>query len=94
MLNYEKLYKNQNNKIEIKMDKNIIIKSNGNETEVEYDKVKKIIETKNLIVIILKGDMTISLKKDSFVDSTPEECKKFLEEKKKLKRNIKRKKNV
>lgn len=92
---YQKSYNRKNNKIEIKLENNnIIINSNGNKTEVEYVKVKKIIETKNLIVILLKGDMTISLKKDSFIDGTSDECKRFLKEKMKLKKSIKRSKDV
>ncbi len=79
---FEKTYKNaKNREIKIRFDDVIKVTTNKNTTEVSYDKIKKYIETKNLIVILLEEDMTIALKKNSFVNGTEEECKKVLNDK-------------
>lgn len=94
---YNETYKNIDNIIEIKLNKKndkIELKTAGGKTQVTYDKIKKYIETKNLIILLLKGDMTISLKKDAFVDGSEEECKNLLKEKIKFKNRFKRSKNV
>lgn len=79
---FEETYKDvKNREIKIRFDDVIKVTTNKNETQVSYDKIKKYIETKNLIVLLLEGDMTIALKKDSFVNGTEEECKKVLDEK-------------
>ena len=92
---YSKTYENTDNTIEIKvLNEKIEINTAGGKTELTYDKIKKYIETKNLIILLLKGDMTVALKKDSFVNGTEEECKNFLKEKVKFKNRFKRSKNV
>ena len=91
---YSRMYENTDNTIKIALDDKIQIKTAGGKTEVTYDRIKKYIETKNLIILLLKGDMTISLKKDSFTKGTEEECKKLLKEKIKFKNRFKRSKNV
>lgn len=79
---FEKTYKDvKNREIKIRFDDVVKVTTNKNETQVSYDKIKKYIETKNLIVLLVEGDMTIALKKDSFVNGTKEECKKVLDEK-------------
>ena len=79
---FEETYKDvKNREIKIRFDDVIKVTTNKNETQISYDKIKKYIETKNLIVLLLEGDMTIALKKDSFVNGTKEECKKVLDEK-------------
>lgn len=86
---YSKTYRNKQPEIEIKIEDKIQISLNNEKIEVTYDKIKKYIETKNLIIIKMKDNTTISLKKDSFIDATAEECKELLKEK--LKRKNKRK---
>lgn len=79
---FEKAYKDVKNKeIKIIIDDIIKVSTNKNTSEVSYNKIKKYIETKNLIVLLLEGDMTIAIKKDSFLNGTEEECKKLLDEK-------------
>ena len=79
---FEEIYKDvKNREIKIRFDNVIKVTTNKNISEVSYDKIKKYIETKNLIVILLEGDMTIALKKDSFINGTEEEFKKVLDEK-------------
>ena len=88
---FKETYKDvKNREIKIRFDDVIKVTTNKNTSEVSYDKIKKYIETKNLIVLLLEGDMTIALKKDSFVNGTEEECKKILD--KKLKNSKKRSK--
>lgn len=79
---FNKAYKDvKNREIKIRFDDVIKVTTNKNTTEVAYEKVKKYIDTKNLIVLLLEGDMTIALKKDSFINGTEEECKKILDSK-------------
>ena len=79
---FKKIYKDvKNREIKIRFDDVIKVTTNKSTTEVSYDKVKKYIDTKNLIVLLLEGDMTIALKKDSFVNGTEEDCKKILDDK-------------
>lgn len=79
---FEKTYKGvKNREIKIRFDDVIKVTTNKNTSEVSYNKIKKYIETKNLIVLLVEGDLTIALKKDSFVNGTEEECKKILNEK-------------
>ena len=92
---FEKAYKDvKNREIKIRFDNVIKVTTNKNTSEVSYNRIKKYIETKNLIVLLLDGDMTIALQKDSFINGTEEECKKILDEKlKNSKKGIKRGKN-
>lgn len=77
---FEKTYKDvKNREIKIRFDDVIKVTTNKNTTEVSYEKIKKYIETKNLIVLLVEGDMTIALKKDAFINGTEEECKKVLD---------------
>lgn len=79
---FEKTYKDaKSREIKIRFDDVIKVTTNKNTSEISYDKIKKYIETKKLIVLLVEGDMTIALKKDSFVNGTEEECKKVLDEK-------------
>lgn len=90
---FNEIYKDVKNKeVTIRFDNVIKVTTNKNTTEVSYDKIKKYVDTKNLIVLLLKEDTTIALKKDSFVNGTEKECKKILDEK--IKSSKKGNKNV
>jgi ABC-type multidrug transport system fused ATPase/permease subunit len=79
---FDQLYKDvKNREINIRFDNLIKVTTTKNTTEVSYDKIKKYVDTKNLIVLLLKENTTIALKKDSFVNGTEEEFKKLLNEK-------------
>ena len=58
-----------------------MITESKNEREISYDHIITYKETKNLIVIILKGRMLIPLSKDGFIDGDVESCKKLLNSK-------------
>lgn len=89
---FDKTYKDvKNREIKIRFDDVIKVTTNRNASEISYDKIKKYIETKNLIVLLVEGDMTIALKKDSFINGTEQECKKILDSKlKKCKKGSKK----
>jgi len=79
---FDKAYKDvKNREIKIRFDDVIKVTTNKSTTEVSYEKIKKYVDTKNLIVLLLEGDSTVALKKDSFVNGTEEEFKKILDEK-------------
>ena len=64
---FQERYKETNNReIKIRFDDVIKVTTNKNTIDVSYEKIKKYVETKNLIVLLIEGDMTITLKKDSF----------------------------
>lgn len=75
---YNALFNNQDKEIKIKLQKSIEIEIDKNKREIFYDKVKNYIETKNLIILLVEGNMTISLKKDAFTKGSYEECKELL----------------
>ena len=79
---FKETYKDaESREIKIRFDDVIKVTTNKNTIDISYGKIKKYVETKNLIVLLIEGDMTITLKKDSFVNGTEEECKKILDEK-------------
>lgn len=79
---FDKVYKNvKNREIKIRFDDIIKVTTNKKTTEVAYEKVKRYIDTKNLIILLVEGDMTIALKKDSFINGTEEEFKNMLDSK-------------
>ena len=76
---YNVLHGNKKKTLVIELDETIKCSlDNENKRNISYDKVKKIVETDNLIVLLLDGNMVIALKKDSFTVGNYEECKKFL----------------
>ena len=76
---YNVLHGNKKKTLVIELDETIKSSlDNENKCNISYDKVKGIIETDNLIVLLLDGNMLIPLKKDSFTVGNYEECKKFL----------------
>ena len=48
------------------------------ERHLDFTSVEKILETKNLIVLLLKGNMTITLCKTGFTEGTWENCLTYL----------------
>lgn len=50
------------------------------ESHVSFSDVENMVETKNLIVLMIKGRMTISLHKNGFLQGNAEECKRYLKE--------------
>ena len=48
------------------------------ERHLDFTSVEKILETKNLVVLLLKGNMTITLCKTGFTEGTWENCLTYL----------------
>ena len=65
--------------IRFEIGKSIIFNNGKQESNVAFSDIVKILETKNLIVIILKGEMNIALGKTNFLEGSPEECLSYLE---------------
>lgn len=59
----------------------IKIRSKDTARSVTMDAVEGIAETKSLIVLFIKGLMTVSMRKDGFLEGTAEECLAYLKEK-------------
>lgn len=45
-----------------------------------FSDIEDFIETKNLIVLLLKGSLTVALSKNGFKEGSAEECIAFLKE--------------
>lgn len=50
------------------------------ETRVQFSDVEDIIETKNLIVLMVKGMMTVTLDKQGFKQGNADECMQYMKE--------------
>ena len=55
----------------------------------EYSQILKVIESKNLIVLIIRGNLLLALNKNSFSQGSWEECKTFIKQKCKACKNNK-----
>jgi hypothetical protein len=55
----------------------------------EYCQILKVIKSKNLIVLIIRGNLLLALNKNSFSQGSWEECKTFIEQKCKACKNNK-----
>ncbi len=53
----------------------------GKYTEIEYDHIKKIIETDNLYNLVIANGSVIMLDKREFIKGNSEECLKYIKEK-------------
>ncbi|MCR5809053.1 MAG: YcxB family protein [Clostridiales bacterium] len=51
----------------------------GGEVAVEYEKIAKVVETKNLLILRTNAKLNYILRKDAFTMGTPEEFKSFIE---------------
>ena len=46
--------------------------------EYKYSQIVKIIESKNLIMLVIKGNLAVMLQKDGFIQGSWKECKDFI----------------
>ncbi len=76
-------YNRDSFKIGIEIDKDIVLKTPRGEKSFELDIIESFYETKNLIVLNVKNNTTIALKKDSFIRGTSKDFLSFLEKLKK-----------
>lgn len=75
------LYENGTVSIRVEIADAIRAKSESNEKEILFSDVEKVIQSRNLILIILKGGMTFTLSKDGFQEGTAEDCFNYLKRK-------------
>ena len=59
----------------------ILQRMDGEETSIPMSGIEKVLETENLIVIILNGRMYLALDKKGFLSGTADECIRLLREK-------------
>lgn len=78
---WDVMYKGAYPQITVELEEDIRMITPNMDRSVAYSDVKKVLESKNLLVIVLKGEITIALSKDGFQDVTAEECMDFLKEK-------------
>lgn len=67
--------------VRLEIGENIKLKTKNNCKNVSFSDVEAIAESKNLIVLCVKGLMTISLTKDGFIEGTADECLSYLHKK-------------
>lgn len=74
------LYKDEKIQIKIILDKKIKLLAPKNEKEIDFSDIEYMIDSENFITLNIKGNMTISLKKDGFTKGNITECVKYLNE--------------
>lgn len=74
-------YPNENPVIYIEIGDDIYLKTANRENHISFADAEKVVETKELIVIMIKGAMNISLSKEGFTEGNAEKCMDYLREK-------------
>ena len=64
--------------IQVEIGEDICMITPKAETRVRFSDVEDVIETKNLIVLIIKGMMTVMLDKRGFQQGNADECMRFI----------------
>ena len=71
-------YKNAIPTFHIEIGDDIRITADQLEKRVSFSDTKKVVETKNLIVVFTKGNMTVALDKNGFLSGNAKECMDYL----------------
>lgn len=74
----EVIFKNTIPTIRIEIGEDIHTITDKSEKRVSFSDVKKVVETKNLIVLFTKGSMTVALDKKGFISGNADECMDYL----------------
>ena len=72
------MYPDKTPHIHVEIGKDVTLSSGDNTRHLKISDIENHKETKNLIVLFLKGKLTIALSKDGFTEGTAEEMLKFL----------------
>ena len=72
------LYKNEKLNIKVIIDDGIHMITSQNERNISFDDIENISESVNVIVLLCKGDITVTLVKDGFVNGDYENCITYL----------------
>ncbi len=68
-------------KVTVELDDEITITNSSGTKSIDYNSVEKVIESENYLILCVKGQMIITLKKDSFTIGNEAECKGLMREK-------------
>ncbi|MFI3307555.1 MAG: YcxB family protein [Mycoplasmatota bacterium] len=75
------IYKDKPLNVTVELDDKIHLISNKSQRVLEYSDILEIIQSKNFIVLVVKGQMTIAINKNNFETGSAKECLKLLKEK-------------
>lgn len=65
----------------IEIGEDIHITTLGSERNISFSDVMKLIETKNLMILLVRGNMAVTLDKRGFVQGDTDACRQYLKEK-------------
>ena len=65
----------------IEIGKDIHATSPKSERTISFPDVMKMIETKNLMILMIRGNLTITLDKRGFIQGDADTCRQYLKEK-------------
>ena len=65
----------------IEIGEDIHITTLGSERNISFSDVMKLIETKNLMILLVRGNLEATLDKRGFVQGDADECRQYLKEK-------------
>lgn len=72
------LYKDAVPIIRVEISEDIYTSTNKRESRISFSDVENVVETKNLIVLFIKGSMTVALDKKGFISGNADECMDYL----------------
>ena len=72
------LYKDTVPTIRVEISEDIYVSSDKRESRVSFSDIENVVETKNLIVLFIKGSMAVALDKKGFISVTADECMDYL----------------
>lgn len=76
----EVIYKDAVPFIRVEISQDIHVLSDKRESRVSFSDVENVVETKNLIILFIKGSMTVALDKKGFISGNADECMNYLKE--------------
>ena len=65
------------------LEDEIVLTDHTSVSKLKYSNIKKIKEKNNIVIIFMNDNMALRLYKDAFVEGSWEECKEFLNSKRK-----------
>lgn len=79
---YNILYGKKNKEIVVTMENKITNSVNGRKNTFNYSDIKKCMETKNLMLLLMTGNLIVLIKKDAFIKGDYKSFKELLKKKK------------
>lgn len=76
----EVIYKDVVPSIRVEISEDIHVSTDKRESRVSFSDVENVVETKNLIILFIKGSMTVALNKKGFISGNADECINYLKE--------------